>query len=182
MAGQGSLALAMYGAIAAGLALAIGADAALGVVALLVAVLAEMVVFFLAHAYVDVIGIDTYDAFVNTGRGYHDETTWLNQTGVGAIATWARSIGKLIAFDEWGGHNNNPSVNNSGGDNPDWPVVLLEWCRKNADLVAYECQFNDTAAGNVMNNLWSTNGEPIQLPNQRAAYIAKVQALRTANA
>ncbi len=60
MAGQGSLALAMYGAIAAGLALAIGADAALGVVALLVAVLAEMVVFFLAHAYVDVIG-EKYD-------------------------------------------------------------------------------------------------------------------------
>jgi hypothetical protein len=60
MAGQGSIALAMYGAIAAGLALAIGADAALGVVALLVAVLAEMVVFFIAHAYVDVVG-ERYD-------------------------------------------------------------------------------------------------------------------------
>jgi hypothetical protein len=60
MAGQGSMALAMYGAIAAGLALAIGVDAALGLVALLVAVLAEMVVFFVAHAYVDVVG-EKYD-------------------------------------------------------------------------------------------------------------------------
>jgi hypothetical protein len=54
------MALAMYGAIAAGLALAIGVDAALGVAALLLAVLAEMVVFFVAHAYVDVVG-EKYD-------------------------------------------------------------------------------------------------------------------------
>jgi hypothetical protein len=60
MVGQGTMALAMYGAIAAGLAQAIGADAALGVVALLVAVTAEMVVFFVAHAYVDVVG-ERYD-------------------------------------------------------------------------------------------------------------------------
>ncbi|HEY6742048.1 MAG TPA: hypothetical protein VI110_06785, partial [Lapillicoccus sp.] len=60
MVGQGTMALAMYGAIAAGLALAIGADAALGVLALLVAVAAEMVVFFVAHAYVDVVG-ERYD-------------------------------------------------------------------------------------------------------------------------
>ena len=50
MAGQGSMALAMYGAIAAGLALAIGADAKLGIVALLAAVVIEMLVFFVAHA------------------------------------------------------------------------------------------------------------------------------------
>ena len=56
MAGQGSMALAMYGAIAAGLALAIGADAKLGIVALLTAVVIEMLVFFVAHAYVDVVG------------------------------------------------------------------------------------------------------------------------------
>ena len=60
MAGQGSMALAMYGAIAAGLALAIGADAKLGIVALLAAVVIEMLVFFVAHAYVDVVG-EKYD-------------------------------------------------------------------------------------------------------------------------
>ncbi|MEP6651596.1 MAG: hypothetical protein ABJA74_17035 [Lapillicoccus sp.] len=60
MVGQGSMALAMNGAIAAGLALAIGADAALGVLALVVAVLAELAVFFVAHAYVDVVG-ERYD-------------------------------------------------------------------------------------------------------------------------
>jgi len=56
MAGQGSMALVMYGAIAAGLALAIGADAKLGIVALLAAMVIEMLVFFVAHAYVDVVG------------------------------------------------------------------------------------------------------------------------------
>lgn len=132
-------------------------------------------------SYVDVVGIDTYDAFVSTGRGYHDEATWLDQTGIGEVTAWVKSKGILVGFDEWGGHNNDPATNHSGGDNADFPALLLEWCRKNADLVAYECQFNDTATGNVLNNLWSTAGLPIQLPNQRAAYIAKVQALRNAN-
>ena len=48
--------LVMYGAIAAGVALAVGVDGHLGIVALLAAVLAGMVVFFVAHAYVDVVG------------------------------------------------------------------------------------------------------------------------------
>lgn len=60
MLGPGSLALAMYGAIAAGLALAIGVDAALTAAALVAAVLTELVVFFVAHAYVDVVG-ERYD-------------------------------------------------------------------------------------------------------------------------
>src|SRR5690242_14180135 len=60
MAEQGSMSLAMYGAIAAGLALAVGVDGKLGVAALLVAVLVEMVVFFVAHAYVDVVS-EKYD-------------------------------------------------------------------------------------------------------------------------
>jgi hypothetical protein len=60
MAGQGSMALAMYGAIAAGLALAIGVDGKLGLVAILIAVVIEMLVFFVAHAYVDVVG-EKYD-------------------------------------------------------------------------------------------------------------------------
>lgn len=50
----------MYGAIAAGLALAIGVDAALTAAALVAAVLTELVVFFVAHAYVDVVG-ERYD-------------------------------------------------------------------------------------------------------------------------
>lgn len=56
MLGPGSMALAMYGAIAAGLALAIGVDAALGAVALLVVIVVELLVFFVAHAYVDLVG------------------------------------------------------------------------------------------------------------------------------
>jgi hypothetical protein len=127
--------------------------------------------------YVDVVGIDTYDAFINVGQGYHTEADWLQWTGISDVFAWAKTNEKLVAFDEWGGHNNNPSTNHSGGDNPDFPRIVLEWCRKNADWVAYECQFNDEDAGNVMNNYWSTNGATIQLPNQRAAYIAKIKSM-----
>ena len=51
-----SMALAIYGTIAAGLALAIGADAGLGTWAVITAVLAELLGFFLAHAYADMLG------------------------------------------------------------------------------------------------------------------------------
>ena len=54
------MALAIYGAIAAGLALAIGVDGRLGLAALLIAVVVELMVFFVAHAYVDVVG-ERYD-------------------------------------------------------------------------------------------------------------------------
>jgi hypothetical protein len=51
-----STALAIYGTIAAGLALAIGTDTNLGTWAVVGAVFAELVGFFLAHAYADMLG------------------------------------------------------------------------------------------------------------------------------
>lgn len=51
-----SMALAIYGTMAAGLALAIGTDARLGHWAIVAAVLAELLGFFLAHAYADMLG------------------------------------------------------------------------------------------------------------------------------
>lgn len=127
--------------------------------------------------YVDVIAIDTYDAWVSMGQGFHDEATWLAQTGVGDVFAWAKGRGKLFAFDEWGGHNVNVTANHSGGDNPDFYRLVLEFCRKNADWIAYECVYSESEAGNVENNLFATNGTPVQLPQSRAAYIAKVQSL-----
>ena len=127
--------------------------------------------------YVDVVAIDTYDAWVSSGQGFHDEATWLSQTGVGDLFGWAKAKGKLFAFDEWGGHNVNVGANHSGGDNPDFYRLVLEFCRKNADWIAYECVYSESEAGNVENNLFATNGTPVQLPNSRAAYIAKVQSL-----
>jgi uncharacterized membrane protein SirB2 len=51
-----SLGLAIYGTMAAGLALAIGADTGLANTAVIVAVLAELVGFFLIHVYADMLG------------------------------------------------------------------------------------------------------------------------------
>lgn len=51
-----SMALAIYGTIAAGLALAVGTDAGLGTWAVVAAIFAELVGFFLAHAYADMLG------------------------------------------------------------------------------------------------------------------------------
>lgn len=54
--GSRSISLAVTGTIAAGVALAVGADAGLGTWAVIAAILAELVAFFLAHAYVDMLG------------------------------------------------------------------------------------------------------------------------------
>ena len=51
-----SLGLAIYGTMAAGLALAIGADTGLASTAVIAAVLAELVGFFLVHVYADMLG------------------------------------------------------------------------------------------------------------------------------
>lgn len=51
-----SMALAIYGTMAAGLALAIGADTGLANAAVIIAVLAELFGFFLVHVYADMLG------------------------------------------------------------------------------------------------------------------------------
>ncbi len=53
--GPGSVALVLYGTIAAGLALAIASDTELTTWAVIAAVLAELVGFFSAHAYADMM-------------------------------------------------------------------------------------------------------------------------------
>ncbi|MBO0730137.1 MAG: hypothetical protein J2P57_12825 [Acidimicrobiaceae bacterium] len=53
---QRSMALALYGTLAAGFALSIGTDTNLGTWVVVAAVLAELVGFFLAHAYADMLG------------------------------------------------------------------------------------------------------------------------------
>ena len=54
--GPGSMALVLYGLIAAGLALAISVKAQLSTAVIVAAALAELVLFFVAHAYADVLG------------------------------------------------------------------------------------------------------------------------------
>jgi type IV secretory pathway VirB2 component (pilin) len=54
--GPGSTALAIYGTIAAGMALAIGTDSGLSNWTVIGVVLAELIGFFLAHAYADMLG------------------------------------------------------------------------------------------------------------------------------
>jgi len=129
-------------------------------------------------AYADVIGIDVYDAFAGTTNGIHSNANLL-ATGLGGMFDYAKARGKLVSIDEWGGHNTSGEASN-GNDNPDFPGVFYDWVNANRDQILYEAQFNDTATGNVENNLWATGGTSVQLPQQRAAYIAKVQSLVTA--
>jgi hypothetical protein len=140
--------------------------------------LTELQSMYWGDAYADLIAVDTYDSrFGGSIRGYHSEADWLALTGVGDVYSWAVSRGKLFAFDEWGGHATGAA--GSGGDNPDWITVVTGWLRKNADNIAYEVSFNDTADNNVENNLWTFNGQGIQLPKQRAQFISSYAALRT---
>ncbi len=60
MVSRGSIALALYGTMAAALALAIGTDATLTTAAVIGAAVAELGAFYLMHAYVDMLG-ERYD-------------------------------------------------------------------------------------------------------------------------
>lgn len=133
---------------------------------------AQLEALYPGDGYVDVVAGDTYDAWVNAPGGFQTQAAWLSQTGVGALFAWAKARGKLFALDEWGGHDTGEG--NDGGDNPQFQTIVYGWAAANADDLAYLCQFNDS---NVHNNLWSTGGVPVHLPNARARQIQIVQGL-----
>lgn len=127
-------------------------------------------------SYADLVTIDVYDAFAGTSNGIHSRANLL-VTGLGGMFDFARSRGKLVGIDEWGGHNTSAESSN-GHDNPDFPVVFYDWVYENRAVIAWEAQFNDNEVGNVENNLWNTNGSVVKLPQQRASLIQKVRSYR----
>ena len=94
---------------------------------------------------VDVIHCDVYDWWTTRVRG--SDPTPLTRprygTGLADIASFARRHGKLMAVGEWGLAA--PVNGGGGGDNPAFVEAIHRFLVANADVVAYECYFDEPA-------------------------------------
>ncbi|OAA25637.1 Glycosyl hydrolase family 26 [Frankia sp. EI5c] len=123
-------------------------------------------------AYVDIIGIDSYDQWpASTTEAKFDEQC--NQAvGLCGIIRFARQHGKQFSVPEWGlvGRSDTEAgrAGQAGGDNPVYIKKMYETFRANADVLAYEAYFNDARAGNVHSSLMNPN----ENPNGAATYAS----------
>jgi hypothetical protein len=122
--------------------------------------------------YVDIIGIDTYDHWPASV----DEASWNKQcnqaTGLCSVIKFARAHGKQFSVPEWGLVSKSDTgagrAGTAGGDNPFFMQKMHATLRANADVLAYEAYFNDSAPGNVHSSLIN----PAEHPNGAATYAS----------
>jgi hypothetical protein len=112
-------------------------------------------------AYVDVIGIDNYDAFPPSPNQSGWDSQCAGNEGICTLFKFGRSHGKKLSCTEWATW---PSNNSGGGDNPLYIQNMYNIFYANRDLLAYETYFDDTGFG--------TDIEGGTFPNARAKYIA----------
>jgi Glycosyl hydrolase family 26 len=134
------------------------------------------------NEYVDVIGIDRYDAYWggsspptchNTDARWNEMMNYNNRAGNLSLTGWqqfAREKGKPIAFPEWGLADKATSIN---CDNPLWIQNMHDFFSKNAGTgpaqVEYEVYFNYAGYGGWTQLYPSTNS-----PNAAAKYKSLV--------
>ena len=103
--------------------------------------LPDAAVAYPGDEYVDAIGIDAYDWYpAYRGGGWQEHRT--KDQGWDHWGDFARSRGKLFAVPEWGVMTGSSA---SGGDNPEYVTAVLGWMAENADIMAFETYFEETA-------------------------------------
>ncbi|BDI32439.1 hypothetical protein CCAX7_44900 [Capsulimonas corticalis] len=114
--------------------------------------------FYPGDAYVDYIGIDTYDYAY--GGVYPVGTTqptqaqrdsaWFNSElpRINVFADLARTHGKPMVIGEWGLWQLNDGSHPSGGDNTSYLQRMYNWMSDPNNHVAAECYFEAPADGN----------------------------------
>ncbi|HUJ83180.1 MAG TPA: glycosyl hydrolase [Candidatus Acidoferrales bacterium] len=113
-------------------------------------------------AYVDTIGVDSYDMWppANASGGWN---TQLNGTqGLNYWLNFAQAHGKKLAIPEWG---NMTIGTNVGHDDPAYVNDMLGFFKANASSLAWESNFQGTTSGGMYGP-----GSPV--PNASAAYQA----------
>jgi Glycosyl hydrolase family 26 len=114
------------------------------------------------NAYVDMIGIDSYDWWppAKTAAGWQSQ---LNGTqGLNYWLAFAEAHGKRLSVPEWG----NVSVGTSvGGDDPQYVRDMRAFFAANAAHIAFEANFQGSSTG-------GNYGVGTTVPNAAAAYKA----------
>jgi len=111
---------------------------------------------------VDIVGVDAYD---NKWQVVRDEASWRTfRTQSGGVDAWvgfARAHGKKFSVPEWG------LFVDGGGDNPFYIRKMHDFFAANADVLAYECYFNEP-----QDYIRSSLSGPTENPAAAAAYAA----------
>ena len=122
-------------------------------------------------AFVDVVGVDSYDMW----PGVVDAADWdehLNgQFGLQCWADFARAHGKQLSVPEWGVYPGPASSGANGGDNPFYVEQMVEFFRSVGPDLAYEAYFNEPAS-----YIAASLVGPVQNPQAAEAYRASYAA------
>ncbi|MGF7235501.1 MAG: family 16 glycosylhydrolase [Frankia sp.] len=118
------------------------------------------------NAYVDYIGIDSYDMSPAspTAAAFNSQCAGLN--GMCKAVAFARANGKKLGVGEWGVAS--CSSSGGGGDNQLYMQQMYNTFLANKDVMGYEAYFDDPDAGNVCSSI--VNGK--QNPRAAAQYKA----------
>jgi hypothetical protein len=127
----------------------------------------RMLRYYPGNRYVDVVGVDYYDAWPSEPNAAAWKAHY-NQTepdgapyGLGAWLAFAISHHKKLAVPEWAGS----TASGGGGDNPYYVSRMFDFFRANAAHIAYECYFDDQAPYSISG--WTG---PTRLPKTAARY------------
>ena len=134
--------------------------------------------FYPGDAFVDYVGIDTYD--VAYGGAYPVGTSQPSQAQqaaawtstilprINSYANLARTHKKPMVMGEWGLWQLNDSNHPSGGDNPTYIQNMYDWMRDPKNAVAVACYFEAPSDGDS-----SLSGifHPTTFPNAANMYL-----------
>ena len=129
--------------------------------------LADPTLAYPGNAYVNTIGVDTYDMWpaATTAAGWNQQ---LNGTqGLMYWLSFAKANGKQFAVPEWG--NIIPGTTapgtNAGGDDPAYVNDMLGFFQAHSAVLAWEANFQSPSTGGVY-------GTGTRVPGSSAAYKA----------
>ena len=116
-------------------------------------------------AYVDIVGVDSYDMYPGVRSEQQWQQHYSGEFGLAFWADFARAHGKQLSVPEWGVYPGTLHAGNNGGDNPFYVGKMVEFFRSLGPLLAYEAYFNDSGsyyAGSLFG--------PVQAPQAAAEY------------
>ena len=94
-------------------------------------------------AYVDIVGIDSFDGYppATTAKGWEEQAE--SRYGLQFWADFARRHRKGFSVPEWAVFSGESWGGNGGGDNAAYIRRMFAFFRRNADVLTYETYFNE---------------------------------------